>query len=75
MTKSIFFLDVAKMFALNFVKWLEQNKWIKNTFTNDKYFSPISLYLENKTLDELYEIFLKEEQNKLSQEVKKENDI
>jgi hypothetical protein len=63
------------MFALNFANWLEQNKWIKNTFTNDKYFSPISLYLENKTLDELYEMFLKEEQNKLSQEVKKENDI
>lgn len=75
MKKSIFFLDVAKMFALNFANWLEQNKWIKNTFTNDKYFSPISLYLENKTLDELYEMFLKEEQNKLSQEVKKENDI
>jgi hypothetical protein len=65
MINSNLFLDVSKMFALNFAKWLEQNKWIKNNFTNDKYFSPISLYLDNKTLEELYEIFLKEEQNKL----------
>jgi hypothetical protein len=68
------FLDVAKMFALNFAKWLAQNKWIRNNFTNDKYFSPISLYLENKTIVELYEIFLKEERTKLKENESKKND-
>lgn len=68
MINSNLFLDVAKMFALNFVEWLSKNMWVKNNFTNDKYFSPTSLYLDNKTIEELYEIFIKEEQEKLKKQ-------
>jgi uncharacterized membrane protein YobD (UPF0266 family) len=63
MINSNLFLDVAKMFALNFVEWLCKNSWIKQF--NGLYFSP--LYFEYKKIEELYEMFLEEEKNKLNQ--------
>jgi len=62
MVNSNLFLDVAKMFALNFVEWLYKNAWIKQF--NGLYFSP--LYFEYKKIEELYEMFLEEEKNKLN---------
>lgn len=60
MVNSNLFLDVAKMFALNFVEWLSKNAWVKHF--NGLYFSP--MYFEYKKIEELYEMFLKEEQKK-----------
>ena len=60
MVNSNLFLDVAKMFALNFVEWLYKNAWVKQF--NGLYFSP--MYFEYKKIEELYEMFLKEEEKK-----------
>ena len=59
MVNSNLFLDVAKMFALNFVEWLSKNAWVKHF--NGLYFSPF--HFEYKKIEELYEMFLKEEKN------------
>jgi hypothetical protein len=58
------FLDVAKMFAINFAEWLSKNLWVKNL--TGTYYSPI--HFKQKKIEELYEMFLEEEENKLTKE-------
>jgi hypothetical protein len=71
MENSNLFTSVAKIFAINFAEWLSTNLWIKNL--TGLYYSPI--HFQYKNVDELYDMFLKEEKNKLNINVIKDNDF
>ena len=60
--------EVTKMVAINFAEWLQANEWVKRTLTHPsnigKYWS--HKHCEYKTIEELYELFLNDERNRLS---------
>ena len=59
--------EAVKMVAVNFAEWLSKNKWIKREFTHPNkvgmYWSDI--HCEYKTIEDLYEMFRLEEQDRL----------
>lgn len=60
-------IETAKAIAVNFAEWLSKNEWIKREKTHPssvgKYWSHV--HCEYKTIEELYELFLVEEQKRL----------
>ena len=60
-------LEVVKMVAVNFAEWLSKNEWVKRTKTHP---NKIGMYwshkhCEYKPIGELYEMFIKEESERL----------